>query len=458
MGKIVLKEMRGINAGKASLQLQPGETEFSQNVVGRPFHNWAKRRGVATAEIDSNPINGIFEAEFDNITIPFYQAGDTLTFFPVLPLITGSGNLNDSDDGSTPSSLVIDPIYPDPYPAYNPIDPGGAILFRIEEVMRTVQERALRVGLTGFTWPNRLYDSSGNSINESASTQLRSAYYSTATGSAQFPANSFYAYDLYWHDTKNGNPAGTRAAVLVNAIVSAINTSAFLNQYLAVTSSYQPYIEGQADPYYYDTATSGFYISVWTAGSAPTATAANYRQVLGQCRDAVRRLLFTFASASQVNITGSGNLENRIGTGNGASCSDSQTLAGTAWDSASWTLNGPGTFINQTESVDSATPQSTISANRGKVLCDLTPYIAGTGYFFLKVEPNSGTSSNSPPVTADNLYHQYATSIAVGASRLSPELGNSKPTFSIVCPDSGSRGWILANQLGVIQLQFNYVS
>lgn len=459
MAKIVLKDLRGINATKASLQLQPGETEFTQNIRNRPFFNWAKRRGVSTAIRQSSPVLGIFELEFDNMVVPVYQAGDTLTFFPSIPLMTGSANLNDLDDGGSSSFPVIDPIYPDPFPSYDPISNSGVVLFRVEDAMRAVQERYLRAGLSGVSWPNREFDANGNAINEGAPEQARSLYYNGAVGNVQFPPNGFYQHDLYWHDQKNGNPIGTRAAGLVNSIASNISDDTMLLNYIGVNSSYQPVVDGVASVgsiVRYATVAGAGVVSVWFAGAAPTATAANYRNVLFQCRRSIQLLLYISQSVTQVNTSGSTPLDTRNGGALNASYSTAQTQASSAWDSSSWAATGsPGIGLYEDMSI-AGTYQATLVNYRGKIKSDLSPFVAGSAAIYLRTSAALDGSSNSPPTTADGTLHAYTTA-SVGSIYLSSTLAETKPSFTMVEPTTEQRGWSIQEGVAVIALQFNYV-
>ncbi len=81
MSNIVIKECKGINATRASLQLDKGEVPSLQNLRNRPFSNWSKRPGIEPVSDSSDPIMGIWELEFDNIVIPIFQNGATLNFF-----------------------------------------------------------------------------------------------------------------------------------------------------------------------------------------------------------------------------------------------------------------------------------------------------------------------------------------------------------------------------------------
>lgn len=109
MPKYILKDLRGMNATKAALQLPPGDVPLLQNVRARPFHSWAKRRGIEPVDVYTSPINGIFELELDGLIIPIFQSGAALTFFPT---VTSASLPNTPDpyqlgDGRT--SLAIDP-------------------------------------------------------------------------------------------------------------------------------------------------------------------------------------------------------------------------------------------------------------------------------------------------------------------------------------------------------------
>lgn len=98
-----------MNATKAALQLPAGDVPLLQNVRARPFHNWAKRRGIETAGIYDSPVNGIFELELDGLIIPIFQSGAALTFFPTVTTASFPNTPDPYRLGDGRTSLAIDP-------------------------------------------------------------------------------------------------------------------------------------------------------------------------------------------------------------------------------------------------------------------------------------------------------------------------------------------------------------
>lgn len=283
MPKLVINEMRGMNATRAKLQLKPGEIQFSQNLRGRPFDNWAKRRGIEAVSSDTSPIMGIFEIELDNIIIPIFQAGGTLTFFPN----TGTAS------GSIPT--------PSPYPVTDPLDPDGVgiLIFLIEPIMRAITERRTLVNRPLIDWPKRLFDVNGPigaiahpspgvyTGGQAPATRPASDFYAGMAGNASVPINHFYQYDLFSTDAYFGDPIGTRVTFLVNEMRNAINSNGFLNNYVRA-------IEALPSVSYYDT------INLPVPAVAVPAT---FRSRSADIANAVRRLIGIGLDADQVQRT-----------------------------------------------------------------------------------------------------------------------------------------------------------
>lgn len=265
MPKVVLSKMLGINASKAKLQLQPGESDGLQNIRCRPFDNWVKRKGIEAISSQSDPINGIFEIELDNITIPLIQSGDTLTFFP--DLSSANGTLSDLSSDSAV------------FGSSDPLDPLGrrTVLFLVEQTMRAIQDRRVTAGHTTFSWPNLIFAADGTQLNGN-----------TGIAVSPYPANNLYGPDLTYHDIFYGNPAGTRAAALVNSIISCCIGVVNLNDYVN-----PDLIEGQTGVTLYTT-------SIFPA--AASATRSNYRQKLNDCKTGIRKLTTIGRTPTQVSV------------------------------------------------------------------------------------------------------------------------------------------------------------
>jgi hypothetical protein len=266
MPKVVLNKMLGINASKAKLQLQPGESDGLQNIRCRPFDNWVKRKGIEAISSQSDPINGIFEIELDNITIPLIQSGDTLTFFPDLSSANGSMGDPSSDSAVFGSS--------------DPLDPTGRriALFLVEQTMRAIQDRRVTAGHSTFSWPNLIFAADGTQLNGN-----------TGIAVSAYPANNLYGPDITYHDIFYGNPAGTRAAELVNSIIQCCLTTVGFNDYLDTDVP----IEGASS------------VTLLDASSFPSfgsATRSNYRQKLNNCKTGIRKMFAISRSPSQVNV------------------------------------------------------------------------------------------------------------------------------------------------------------
>lgn len=437
MPQIVLDKLAGVNGTTAELNLPPGEASVSQNVRNRPLTNWVKRKGVEPLETSSNPYMGIFDIELDGIVIPIIQAGGTLTFYPNL------------ESESFPN--------PDPRPVFNPIDGGGngAVLFLIEPLMRSLQEKRLRVGLTKKTWPNGnittstttnvFFNPDGTLINGTTGVLLTDIaawnqnvvdYWPAGSGTAAFPTNNIYKHDLYYMDAYLGQAVGTRASQLINVIRTAILDLLAENKYVA-----DP--EGQSSIPYCDSSNTG----------VPSAsTKANYRSTLTNLRNAFRLVFRAVKICTLRNDanTADGN-ENREGNNGGAadpSCAAAKADAITQWNSASWGAGAAftGLRLNEGTADDGAGGYTAaLYSSRGKLKSDLTNYTGTLGKFYIlcTAYPNGLSNQASAPVTVDSTFHEYE-SFSTGGVALSSTIASIIPTFTSTCPvqvSNDSKGW-----------------
>jgi hypothetical protein len=437
MAQIVLDKLAGVNGTTAELNLESGEPSASQNVRNRPLTNWVKRQGVEPVATSSDPYMGIFDIELDGIIIPIIQTGGTLTFFPNVESATWPN--------------------PDPYPPVNPIDDGGnrAVLFLIEPLMRSVQEKTLRVGLTKVTWPNGninsttttniFFNPDGSLRNGNTGVALTAipalqqnvaSYWPAGSGTADFPTNNIYKYDLAYMDEYLGQPVGTRAKQLINVIRSQIISLLSDNKYIG-----DP--EGQASiPYLDDTA----------IGLPPIATTSNYRSTLTNMRNAFRLVFRAAVVATFVNSTDTGDAQSREGNNGyvGANCNDAKTNATTTWNGASYGTGGTYTGFGYYEGTAYTGVQyyAELFAMRSKLKVNLTNYTGTSASFYFIAIPGSNGSSNNPPVTADNLFHK-ADAISTGSTQYSQVYGSGTPAFSgsnncpLLRPGSTQYGWFV---------------
>ena len=254
MAKIVINDFRGINSTRASLQLKPGEFESSQNFRSRPYTNYTRRQGIDPVSVQTSPVMGIFEIDLDNITIPITQAGSSLEFFPP----TGS-----PETGPTPSV----------YPPSDPLDPGGnrIFIFPIEQAMRAIQDRRVTAGHAVVSWPNITFNSAGQIINQAVSS---------------YPANGTYGPDMAYYDIYNGVPVGTKAAALVNNVLSACISTVGFNDWIEE-------IDGETTVQTYDST---------IFPSASSATFANFRTVFANLKTGIRLLTTIKSQATQTEV------------------------------------------------------------------------------------------------------------------------------------------------------------
>ena len=445
--------MKGLNTTRASLQLQKGEVENLQNLRTRPFLNWSKRKGVFPISSSPTPILGIFDLEFDQLVIPLFIAGDTLTFYPST-LTFPVGQINDREyPDSLPSQGGLGGggatvVGLDPYASDDPLDEDESrtVLFLLEPTMRAVQERGLRVPVLSFTWPNRVFDEFGNAINEAPPTQPNADYYPGAVGSSQFPPNNFYKHDLAWNDLKNGNPSGTRAAELINTIIAALNTP-------GLASSYVRLIEGQSS-----TVDWAINIPQWpldTTGS-PSASPVTFRQMLVKCKQAVRLL-----EAIEITTSGYQGQESKTLLDDAVSfvsCAIALSDMTTLYLADPYFAEGIGPQVTEFSSFDGVNEwKARLNNTRAYFTANLTAYPNAPTNIYLKVNPQTAGSSNSPPTTADSLFHIFATGTG-GGTYTSPLIGNQTAAFSFSsCPIGGqTKGWGLVDQVAIVFPKFFY--
>lgn len=286
MPRIVLPKFVGLNASQATLQLPKGEFTGLQNIRQRPFDNWVKRQGIEFSTAQTSPIMGIFEVELDNITIPIFQSGTALTFFPDLSTLNGSFT------------------QPDPYPPTTPaISASRVVLFNVEQTMRAINNRRIVGESTGWAWPNLIFRSDGSRLNGN-----------TGIAVADYPATNLYSPDLTFFDAFYGLPAGTRAAQLVNAVIDAcidtVNNMPWIKT-----------IDGLAAVIYYDS-------TIFPAASS--ANKNNYRSSLTGCKTGIHKLDTIERGATQTSV------ETKTGTASDAStCSPPvSTVTVSGWSSS----------------------------------------------------------------------------------------------------------------------------
>lgn len=165
------------------------------------------------------------------------------------------------------------------------IEPDCASIL-LEPAMRASNERRARVNLSGATYPNRRFDENGliAGAGEAPPTEAGATFYLGNASTYSMPPNYFYYYDLVNYDAFFGDPAGTRAAQLVNTIRTNINSDVLLNLYVDLTT---PIVGAAA-------------ITVYSTGTLPVpavATTATYEDRLTDLRDAIRKLTTTFSTA-----------------------------------------------------------------------------------------------------------------------------------------------------------------
>lgn len=138
------------------------------------------------------------------------------------------------------------------------------------------------------------------------------------------------------------------------------------------------------------------------------------------------------------------------------SCASNKTDATTNFNAASYSSSAA--FIALSEKTESSNNKCTLSSVRGKVQLNLTSFSRGSATVYFKVDDQADGSSNSPPVTADSLYHS-ALSATMGIINTSNYYANTTPTFSgsNVCGASSTElGWILNDQVASVAPVFTY--
>jgi len=429
MPKIVMDVLGGVNTSRGELQLPPGEVSALQNVRGGLFGNWSKREGVENVTSFTNPVLGIFDLEFDTITIPVFVSGSTLTFFP--NTATASGSLPTAD----------------PYNGDDPLDPDTVrtSLLLIEPTMRAINERFGRIPLNGVTWPNRLFDSTGyiGPTGEAPATIAASTFYPTALGNLSMPVNNFYQYDLAQHDAYHGNPAGTRATALVNAIIDA------LDQSQVMITRYVRAIQGEASVRFYDNS---------TLPKPSAATTGTYRKRLSDCKVAVRKLTALSIAASQVNravklVEG----QSLVG------CDAAKSTCQTNWNSASFTSPYNSEIRQHTrEGNNGVTYKASVDTVKGQIQVDLSNYSSGTATIYLFLSSTGGylNGLQTPTGTNNDVWGAWQ-SATVGGVYTSSVVTHSDtfPGFIGTCSggiDTNSGGWLVLNQVAVVQPTMTY--
>ena len=426
MPKIIINEFKGINATQASLQLKPGEIERTQNLRARPYFNLARRKGVAFVSSQDEPINGIFELDLDSIIIPIVQVGGSLVLFPELS----------TDDGSFET--------PDPYPLDDPLDPDGGsiVLFLIEPTMRACQERRAFLISQGlpegtFAFPNLIFNSDGTQINGDDGVSV-----------GDYPVNNVYGPDLSYHDQYYGNPAGTRAAELINSIRDCIEDPVY--------TSFLRVIEGESSPISYDSGTIGFPVA---------ATPATYATTLSLLKEVVR-LMNEFDSNRYSVEEIPRDASNRTGSGfsAGGSCDDAKTEAITEYNAASWSPEAPVfQFRISTESFDGDPDDDysvSITGAMGFFYTTIADFV-GDVQFYLKCSDSLETAYLSP-TAADNLYHFYedlAVAESLQSSTISaplPLLLSDVPGSCPLEPDSDEIGWQITSGRFILNPTWTY--
>jgi hypothetical protein len=427
MRPIVIKEMRGLNTSRARLQLQPGEAGCLQNVRPNLTDNWGKRRGCETSAIRDDPVNGIYEWDFDEIVMPCVQVGDALQFFP--PDISYTVT-----QGGQP---VI--VTPTPTPMPDPLDPTGTgtaagISFGVEQAMRALQERVCRRGGSPLSWPDGTRDAEGNSVTTLCVTVPLSTFYGAASTATDLPQPGLYRYDCYY---RSGY-----AATLVQSVVDAADAEC--GQWLAV------YPEGQAS-------LTTFTSSTFWGGTKPTATAANYRTVLAQAREAIRGLMFYSVGGSLTEA-----YEKSSGQSD-TSCESAKALCLLMWPS-SWSSAAVAEAQISEWTAPDGSPgiyDGLISRTRAKVTADLSAYKSANGACFLLASPKSGGFSNTSdcPVDADAKWHAWQ-GVTVGQVVTSDYINDNDaaPSFSSNCPIGGvTKGWTLTPSI-ILRFVFTYAA
>jgi len=137
-------------------------------------------------------------------------------------------------------------------------------------------------------------------------------------------------------------------------------------------------------------------------------------------------------------------------------CDTNKTTAANNFASASYA--GSAALIQLLEETKSSGSYAKLESVRGKVQLDLTAFPHGSATVYFKVDTQAQGSSNSPPVTADNLFHS-ALSATMGIVNTSSYYANTTPSFSSGndCSTSDKQlGWILNDQTAAVSPTFTY--
>lgn len=136
------------------------------------------------------------------------------------------------------------------------------------------------------------------------------------------------------------------------------------------------------------------------------------------------------------------------------SCATSKTEATAKFTAGSY---NPSSELIQVLEQTNSLGVVQIKTVRGKIEVDLTPFSTGTADVYLKVGTQPDGSSNSPPVTPDNLFH-IALSATVGIVNTSAYYADITPTFSASnnCTVATDLGWIINDQITDIKPVFVY--
>lgn len=164
----------------------------------------------------------------------------------------------------------------------------------LEPTMRAAQERRARTNTAPTViYPNRRFDENGliAGAGEAPPLEAGALFYTGNASSYSMPPNYFYYYDLLNYDAFFVQPAGTRAAQLVNTIRTNINSDVLLNLYWDQAFP----IQGAAA------------ITVYNTGSLPVpaaATTADYEDRLIDLRNGIRLLEFLPLQATDTAVVG----------------------------------------------------------------------------------------------------------------------------------------------------------
>lgn len=138
------------------------------------------------------------------------------------------------------------------------------------------------------------------------------------------------------------------------------------------------------------------------------------------------------------------------------SCAQNKTDCTTNFNSNSYSSSGSN--IGLKEETKSSNNECDLESVRGKIRLDLAAFPHGACQVYFKVAAKTDGSSNSPPVTADGLYHA-ALSATMGIVNTSAYYANTTPTFNGAndCSATDKQyGWSITDQIAAIQPNFTY--